>query len=307
MSSAFSRPSPADSAEFETYLAERAAKVESFLDGCVPREDTPPSTISRAVRYSLFAGGKRLRPILVLAAAEAVKGRMEHALPAAAAFEMIHTYSLIHDDLPAMDDDSLRRGKPTSHVVFGEAIAILAGDALQAHAFRVLATGAETVPAERRLHASALLAEAAGAGGMVGGQVSDLEAERKLVDAEDLEFIHVHKTGALIRAAAEVGATIGGGDEDAVARLARYGGHMGLAFQIIDDILDVTESTQTLGKSAGKDERAGKATYPKLHGLESAGARARELVGAALDELRPFGDEAEPLVQLAERILKRTS
>lgn len=298
---------PAASTDIDSYLAERRALVEEFLDTCVPAEDAAPETISRAVRYSLFAGGKRLRPILVLAAAEAVGGLVEDALPAAAAFEMIHTYSLIHDDLPAMDDDSLRRGKPTSHVVFGDAIAILAGDALQTHAFRALADGESRITAERRLSAIALLADAAGASGMVGGQVADLEAEGQSVSSDGLEFIHRHKTGALIQAASEVGAVVGGGSDDQIAHLARYGENIGLAFQIIDDILDVTGSAETLGKSAGKDVKAGKATYPHIHGIKNAQERASELVAGALDELAPLGERAEPLSRLAQRILDRTS
>ena len=305
--SAASRQSSAASTDIDSYFAERRALVEEFLDKCVPREDAAPETISRAVRYSLFAGGKRLRPILVLASAEAVGGLVEDALPAAAAFEMIHTYSLIHDDLPAMDDDSLRRGKPTSHVVFGDAIAILAGDALQTHAFRILADGESPITAERRLSAIALLADAAGASGMVGGQVADLEAEGQPVSSDGLEFIHRHKTGALIHAASEVGAVVGGGSDDQIAHLARYGENIGLAFQIIDDILDVTGSAEILGKSAGKDEKAGKATYPHIHGIKNAQERASELVAGALDEIAPLGERAQPLSRLAQRILDRTS
>ena len=219
---------------------------------------------------------------------------------------MIHTYSLIHDDLPAMDDDSLRRGKPTSHVVFGEAMAILAGDALHTHAFHALANSDGVAPA-RLVRAMAILADAAGAGGMVGGQVADMEAEDKPVDATTLEFIHRHKTGALIRASAEVGALIGGGTEDDVTRFARYGEHIGLAFQIIDDILDVTSDTATLGKSAGKDKKAGKATYPHVHGIEAATARAHELARLAVAALDGTGARAGPLVQIAERIVERSS
>lgn len=296
--------------DFDAYLAERRALVERFLDTAVPPEDTAPVTISRAVRYSLFAGGKRLRPILTLASAEAIGGNVDDALPAAVAFEMIHTYSLIHDDLPAMDDDSLRRGQPTSHVVFGDAIAILAGDALQAHAFRVLAEGASntpTAPTERRVRAIALVADAAGARGMVGGQVADLEAEGQPVDAAALEFIHRHKTGALIRAACEVGAVVGGGTDEQISQLARYGESIGLAFQIVDDILDVTSTAEELGKSPGKDEKAGKATYPQVHGIDEARQRAEELVAAALAELEPLGERAAPLVHLARRILDRNS
>lgn len=294
---------------FDDYLAERAGIVEAYLSDYLPAEETPPSTISRAVRYSVFAGGKRLRPILALAAAETVGGEIEDALPGAAAVELIHTYSLIHDDLPAMDDDSLRRGKPTSHVVFGEAVAILAGDALQTHAFHVLADppGECRAPAASKLRALAVLADASGAKGMVGGQVADLEAEGSPVDANRLEFIHRHKTGALIRASAEVGAILGGGSEEHVRELSRYGESIGLAFQIIDDILDLEGSADSLGKSTGKDEKAGKATYPRVHGLEEARRRARELTSEALGALTPFGDSAEPLAALARRIVTRSS
>jgi geranylgeranyl diphosphate synthase type II len=295
--------------DFERYLSERSALVESYLDGYLPPENTPPETISRAVRYSLFAGGKRLRPLLVLASAEAVGGSVSDALPAAAAFEMIHTYSLIHDDLPAMDDDSLRRGRPTSHVVFGEAVAILAGDALQAHAFQILAAPAVRcrVAPEVRLRAVALLAQAAGAHGMVGGQVADLESEGKPVEAAGLEFIHRRKTGALIRAACQVGALMGGGNEESVLALTLFGDEVGLAFQIADDILDVEGSDSTLGKSAGKDVRAGKATYPAVHGLEEARRHARELIAAALDRVARFGDAARPLARIAEHMIRRSS
>lgn len=307
MSSAFSRRPSAVGSEFDDYLSERRALVERFLDRSVPPEDTPPETISRAVRYSLFAGGKRLRPILVLASTEAVGGEIEEAVPAAAALEMIHTYSLIHDDLPAMDDDSLRRGQPTSHVVFGEAIAILAGDALLTHAFRVLASGSSRMDAAKRLEAIALLADAAGASGMVGGQVADLEAEGRAVDGDALEFIHRHKTGALIRAACEIGGLLGGGTKNQINGLRRYGENIGLAFQIVDDILDVTGSADVLGKSAGKDEKVGKATYPQVHGIDNAQERASKLVAEALEKLVPFGDGARPLALLAKRILDRTS
>jgi geranylgeranyl diphosphate synthase, type II len=294
---------------FERYLAERSARVDAYLDRYLPSEQTPPETLSRAVRYSLFAGGKRLRPVLVLGSAEAVGGSIEDALPGAAAFEMIHTYSLIHDDLPAMDDDSLRRGRPTSHVVFGEAIAILAGDALQTHAFAVLAEPLEPcrVATERRLLSIAVLANASGAPGMVGGQVFDLESENKQVDSATLERIHRHKTGALIRASAQVGAILGGGSEEEIARLTRFGEEAGLAFQIVDDILDVEGSASTLGKSAGKDAKAGKATYPAVHGIDEARRRSKELVASALERLAPLGERGRPLALLAERMIRRSS
>lgn len=293
---------------FERYLGERGSRVERYLDAYLPTETRPPASLARAVRYSLFAGGKRMRPVLVIAAAESVGGSVEDALPAAAAFELIHTYSLVHDDLPAMDDDSLRRGQPTSHVVFGEAMAILAGDALQTHAFALLSgpPGECAVPAERRLRAIAVLAEAAGAAGMVGGQVADLESEGKPPDAQALEFIHRHKTGALIRAAVEVGAIVGGADEETVARLRGFGEDVGLAFQIVDDILDVEGSADVLGKSAGKDAEARKLTYPLVHGIEPARARARELLEKALDRIETLGEAAAPLRALAHRVVERS-
>ena len=291
------------------YLEECRTLVDQYLDDYLPTEDTPPQMLSRAVRYSLFAGGKRLRPTLVLATAEAVGGNMKDALPAAAAFEMIHTYSLIHDDLPAMDNDSLRRGQPTSHIVFGEAMAILAGDALQTHAFEVIAqpSGRCQVPTEERMRAVAVLAEATGARGMVGGQVADLESEGTPADAEMLEFIHRHKTGALIRASVEVGAIVGGGDEKVVYELRRFGEEIGLAFQIVDDILDVVGTAESLGKTVGKDSKAGKATYPAVHGMEDAKRRAQDLRNGALDRLKKFGSAGKPLAMVAERIVSRSS
>ena len=293
---------------FERYLAGRAALVDTYLDRYLPPESTPPEKISRAVRYSLFAGGKRLRPVLVLAAAEAVGGTVEDTLPAAAAFEMIHTYSLIHDDLPAMDDDSLRRGRPTSHVVFGEAVAILAGDALQTHAFAVLADPPAPcrLSADRRVRAIAELASAAGVGGMVGGQVLDLEFEGRPVDAATLERIHRHKTGALIRASARVGGIVSGASEDDLSRLTRFGEEAGLAFQIVDDILDVEGNDASLGKSAGKDARSGKATYPLVHGVSEARRKAEELVSSALGRLKPFGAAGRQLALLAEHMIRRS-
>jgi geranylgeranyl diphosphate synthase type II len=293
--------------ELEEYLLEKAAAVERFLDRCLPPESAYPESIHRAARYSLMAGGKRLRPALVIAAAEAVGGHEEDALPGAAAVEMIHTYSLIHDDLPAMDNDDLRRGRPTSHVVFGEALAILAGDALLTHAFHVLAASPGDLPPARRLRAMAVLSRAAGLGGLIGGQAVDLQSEGKVVDAETLEFIHRHKTGALMRASAEVGAILGGGSEEAVARLARFGEELGLAFQIVDDILDVEGDSAALGKTAGKDQKAGKATYPAVHGIEAARRRAGELAEGAIALLTPFAARAEPLRRLARRVVERRS
>jgi geranylgeranyl diphosphate synthase, type II len=297
--------------DFDRYLAEHVAAVESFLDRHLPAEDTYPPSIHRAIRYSLFAGGKRLRPVLTLAAAEAVGGRREDALPAAAAMEMVHTYSLVHDDLPAMDDDDLRRGKPTAHVVFGDAVAILAGDALLTHAFEFLATlcvdSASPAQRERRLRAIAILAKAAGMEGMIGGQIIDLESEGKKVDAATVDLLHRKKTGALMEAATHLGALSGGGSEDDIERLARFGRELGLAFQIVDDLLDVEGDAVTLGKSAGKDRKAGKATYLSVHGASEARLRAKELAEQAVELLSPFGSQAEPLRRLAMRVVERKS
>jgi geranylgeranyl diphosphate synthase type II len=296
--------------DLDRYLKEQAAAVDSFLDRHLPPADAYPDTIHRAIRYSLFAGGKRLRPIMALASAEAVGGRSADALPAAAALEMIHTYSLIHDDLPAMDDDGLRRGQPTSHVVFGEAIAILAGDSLLTHAFHVLSTASlkdDPVECGRRLRAIAVLAEAAGMDGMIGGQVVDVESEGKTVGADVLDYIHRKKTGALMGAAARLGAILGGGKQQDIERIARFGQEVGLAFQIVDDLLDVEGSTATLGKSAGKDEKAGKVTYPALHGTDEARRRATELAEQAIALVAPLGPSASPLASLARRIVERNS
>jgi geranylgeranyl diphosphate synthase type II len=292
--------------DFDHYLSEHVRAVDAYLDDYLPSEKAYPESIHRAMRYSLFAGGKRLRPVLTLAAAEAVGGRHEEVMPAAAALELIHTYSLIHDDLPAMDDDSLRRGKPTSHVVFGEAIAILTGDALLTEAFSLL-SGITNGDAERWLRAVAILSEAAGVRGMVGGQVVDVESEGLPVGEDVLEYIHRNKTGALIKAAAHIGALLGGGCEEDLHRIDRYGEDLGLAFQIVDDILDIEGDAALLGKTAGKDQKTGKATYPKIHGIEKARRRARELSERAVDIIQPLGQAAEPLVGLARRVLSRRS
>ena len=293
--------------DLDQYLAEKVQAVERFLDGYLPPENAYPPAIHRAVRYSLFAGGKRLRPSLVMAAAEAVGGKDEDALAGAAAVEMVHTYSLIHDDLPSMDNDSLRRGQPTSHVVFGEAIAILAGDALLTHAFHLLATAPSSLDPTRRLRAVAVLAEAAGLAGLIGGQVVDLESEGVPVEAGTLEFIHRKKTGALMSAAVRLGALLGGGPEATVEMLAHFGSLIGQAFQIVDDVLDVEGDSAALGKTAGKDQKVAKATYPSLHGLEAARERAAALVEEARSQIAPLGPPAEPLRALARRVLERRS
>jgi len=292
--------------DLQAYLTERRALVEAALERFLPPEDTPPPTVHRAMRYSVMAGGKRLRPILVIAGAEAVGGTPATVMPAACALELIHTYSLIHDDLPAMDDDDYRRGRLTNHKVFGEAIAILAGDALLTLAFRLVADNTALVNDARVLRdVVAELADAAGTSGMVGGQVVDIESEGKAITAETLEYIHRHKTAALIRASLRVGALLAGGDAKAVAAIGEAGSDLGLAFQIVDDILDVEGSLEELGKTAGSDERKQKATYPALHGLEASRRQAKMLIERAKQRLGGFGARAVPLQALADYVVER--
>jgi geranylgeranyl diphosphate synthase, type II len=291
---------------FESYLVERARAVDQALERFLPAETRAPETIHKAMRYSVFAGGKRLRPVLVIAGAEAVGGRMDDVMPTACALELIHTYSLIHDDLPAMDNDDFRRGRPTSHKVFGEAMAILAGDGLLTHAFRLLADNWRPGMDGAVLRDVLVdVADAAGTDGMVGGQVADLEAEGRRIGGDMLDYIHLHKTAALIRTSIRVGARLSGATADQLRALAVAGGDLGLAFQIVDDILDVTGTTEQLGKTAGKDQAQQKATYPALHGLDASRARAKHLVGEALAALAPLGPAAEPLRALAHLILER--
>jgi geranylgeranyl diphosphate synthase type II len=285
---------------FETDRAE----VEKALDSLLPAESAPPAVIHQAMRYSVFAGGKRIRPILCLEAARIFSPEPHEALPVACALEFIHTYSLIHDDLPALDNDDLRRGRPTCHKQFGEAMAILAGDGLLTRAFEVLARAG--LPAERRAEVVREIATAAGTvDGMVGGQVADLEAEGKPIDPDMLEYIHRSKTAALIRASVVAGAIAGGAGSADAERLRRFGENIGLAFQVVDDILDVEESSATLGKTAGKDESQKKATYPALYGLEKSRETARALVDRAHAELAPFGERAQRLRQLADFLVRR--
>jgi geranylgeranyl diphosphate synthase type II len=260
------------------------------------------------MRHSLFAGGKRIRPILCIAASGAISKESDSdvVMRAASSLEMIHTYSLIHDDLPALDNDDLRRGKPTNHKVFGEAIAILAGDALLTLAFQALA-GARLDPA-RRVRVIAEVGSAAGTvDGMIGGQVADIEGEGKAVDAATLEYIHRSKTAALIRGSIVAGALAGGAEDPDIERLRRFGDSIGWAFQIVDDLLDVEESSAALGKTAGKDQAQEKATYPALYGLEKSRAIAAELEAKALSELAPYGDRAAHLRQLGEFLVARRS
>lgn len=289
--------------DFSSYLVESKARVEAALDESLGPER--PEQLREAMRYSLLAGGKRLRPILCLAACELAGGDSEQALSTAVALEMIHTMSLIHDDLPAMDDDDLRRGRPTNHKVYGDAVAILAGDALLTRSFEMVALRSPGVAPERLLKVVGELSVVAGAPGLVGGQVVDLECEGKQVDLDTLEFIHLHKTGALLSACVICGALIGGAKEDLIAALRIYARGIGLAFQIIDDILDVTASSDVLGKTAGKDLIADKTTYPKLLGLEESRRRAELLVSEAKAALEPWSASAAPLLALADYITSR--
>jgi geranylgeranyl diphosphate synthase type II len=290
--------------DLQTYLKTQKALVETALDKSLPI--TKPEKIYEAMRYSLLAGGKRLRPILCLATCELLGGTKAMAMPTACALEMIHTMSLIHDDLPAMDNDDYRRGKLTNHKVYGEDIAILAGDGLLAHAFEYVATQTHNVPAEQIVRIIANLGKAVGTAGLVGGQLMDLESEGKTdLDADTLTFIHTHKTGALLETSVSCGAILAGASEDDLRRLSRYAQNIGLAFQIIDDILDITSTQEELGKSIGKDVAAQKATYPSLWGIETSRAKAQELIDTAIAQLDIYGDKAQPLKAIAQFIVNR--
>jgi len=287
-------------------LVERRQRVDEALERWLPLQGDHPPKIHEAMRYSVFAGGKRLRPILALLACEAVGGNPEDALPAAAALEMVHTYSLIHDDLPAMDDDDYRRGRRTCHRVYGEAMAILAGDALLTHAFQVLADAGPTrLRSKGRLQIIAEIAEAAGSRGMVGGQAMDILAEGQQIDRPTLLYLHTHKTGALIRASVRVGGIAGGAEEEPLQALTRYAERVGLAFQIVDDILDIEGATAEMGKTAGSDLRRKKATYPAVMGLEESRRQAAHLLGEAKDALRPLGEKGATLAALADFVGSR--
>ena len=287
-------------------LASLHKQVDRALERWLPPEKTRPATLHRAMRYAVFAGGKRLRPVLCLAAAEACGGKISDALPAACAVECVHTYSLVHDDLPCMDDDDLRRGRPTTHKVFGEAVAVLAGDALLTRAFEILARTKKTT----RYSVGDLVAELAKASGslfLVGGQVADMEAENRAAKPEELVFIHRGKTAAMISASLRLGAMSANATPARVKALGKFGENLGLAFQIIDDILDITQTSEQLGKSAGKDAAAGKATYPAVFGLEKSRREAARLTKAALKALEPFGKNADFLRALADQLLGRQS
>jgi geranylgeranyl diphosphate synthase type II len=301
--------------DIHRYLQEKKEIVNSALERFflirLPSEGEGvfPTSLHKAIRYSLFAGGKRIRPILSMAAFESVGGKGEGILPFACALEMIHTYSLIHDDLPALDNDDIRRGRPTCHKVFGEAVGILAGDALLTEAFRLMTCRPIQELSLRDgglvLEVINEVAQAAGMTGMVGGQILDIESEGKEVDLPMLQYIHTHKTGALILVSVRVGARLGGANEETLKHLTHYGERIGLAFQIADDILNVEGKDGLLGKSTGSDVSRGKATYPALFGIEESKRRAKELVEMAMDAIQSIGSEAEPLREIARFILSR--
>ena len=293
--------------ELQPYLGEKRGVVDRALDEWLTVSQDPPPELVRAMRYSLFAGGKRLRPILCMAAAEAVGGEPLHVLPVACALEMIHTYSLIHDDLPAMDNDDLRRGQPTSHRVFGEGMAILAGDGLLTHAFHLMASPelTERVGPALAVEVIGLIALAAGHQGMVGGQAVDIQSEGGRADLSTVEYIHTHKTADLIAAALTAGALLGGGSRTQVEAITRYGRNIGLAFQISDDILDIEGDSNIMGKPSGSDLAKGKLTYPAVIGLERSKERQRGLVDSAIESLDGFDERAEPLRQIARYIIER--
>lgn len=290
----------------DQYCKEKITLIEAAMQRMIPQSHPYSQTLFDAMNYSLFAGGKRLRPILLMASADAVGGNGATYLPIACSLEMIHTYSLIHDDLPAMDNDDYRRGKLTNHKVYGDGIAILAGDALLTAAFEVALDQPDVEPA-RLLRAVREIALAAGAQGMVGGQAVDLLSEGQLIDTNTLRFMHQAKTGALFRAAIRAGAILAGASTDELQRLTNYADQLGLAFQITDDILDVTGNQEKIGKPIGSDEKNSKATYVTIYGLETAQAMAQQAVTEALFSLRPFGDKADILSQIANYLITRNS
>ncbi len=290
--------------DLKKYLVVRQKKIERALDRYLPKENVKPATIHKAMRYSLFAGGKRLRPILCLAAAETCGGKIDNALPLACALECIHTYSLVHDDLPSMDNDDFRRGRPTCHKVFGDGIAVLAGDALLTIAFEIVSRAKFS----SRYNLSILLREiavAAGSRKLIAGQVADLEAEGRKIDMAGLRYIHENKTAAILTTSVRLGAMSADAYPRSLDAITKFGRALGLAFQIIDDILDVTQTTEKLGKSAGKDAAAKKATYPAVIGLEKSRLEAKRLTRQAHNALSIFDEKAEALHALANYLLER--
>ena len=294
--------------DIKKYLHDKRDLVDTFFKEYYARPHTPP-VLQEAMRYSLFAGGKRVRPILALAAYETCGGDPEDIVPYASTLELIHTYSLIHDDLPAMDDDDLRRGRPTCHKIYGEAMAILAGDGLLNLAFETLSDPRRlrTIPAQRLVSMIREISLASGVFGMVGGQTVDMESEGKDVDFPTLEYIHTHKTGALIRASVRVGALYARASEKRLKAITRYGEMVGLAFQIADDILDIVGTQEEIGKAVGSDMKKGKKTFPGFYGLAESRRRANEVVDHAVDALKEFDRRADPLRELAKYIVTRVN
>ena len=290
--------------DLKAYLADRSARVDAAMDVFLPSAKDRPSTIHEAMRYAVFAGGKRLRPVLCLAAAEACGGAAEDALAPACAVELMHTYSLVHDDLPAMDDDDLRRGRPTCHKVYGEGMAVLCGDALLTEAFLVLSQ-APVTPRYGTRDYIAELAETGSSRQLIGGQVMDLQGEGKKLTKRELVRIHEAKTAALLTCSLRLGAMTANATPARLSALSEFGYNLGLAFQVIDDILDVTQSTEVLGKTAGKDQAVEKATYPAVIGLPASRREAAKLTRAAMDALRPFGKKSARLAEIAAYLLER--
>ena len=292
--------------EFKQLLKERINYIESLLNNYTPKEEGYQKTIMEAMNYSLKAGGKRLRPILTLESCRIVGGNEEDAIPFAMAIEMIHTYSLIHDDLPALDNDDLRRGKPTNHKVFGEGMATLAGDALLNYAFEVMLSSAiDKEDANKYLKAINEVAKHAGIYGMIGGQVVDVESENKVIDKDKLDFIHLNKTAAMIIGCMRAGAIVGGADKEALEKITTYAKNIGLSFQIVDDILDIVGEEEKLGKPIGSDLENHKSTYPSLLGLEETRRIANELIDEAKNAIKDLSSEVEFLNQLADYIINR--
>lgn len=294
--------------EIKDYLTEKSNAVDAFFHRYF-REQRKPPLLQQAMEYSLFAGGKRIRPILALAAYEACGGDPAEIVPYASTLELIHTYSLIHDDLPAMDNDDLRRGKPTNHKVFGDAMAILAGDALLTEAFSILSDPSlsSSVPEVNLLRALREIALASGLKGMVAGQVQDILSTNAAPDRETLEFIHLHKTASLMRASVMMGPIFSGSSREVFAALSEYGSSLGLAFQVIDDILDIEGDAEELGKPVGSDERAHKMTYPSLYGIDKSREIAERLIASAVSSLESFSENADPLREIARYLLNRKS
>ena len=296
-----------ETVEIGTYLKEKCELVNSCIDSYFSGHSPEvPDMLAESMRYSLMAGGKRLRPILCIAAHEACGGRGEDVLLCASALEVIHTYSLIHDDLPAMDNDDLRRGMPTNHKVFGEAVAILAGDGLLSEAFLMLLSAGERVKKENLLEAVREIALASGPRGMVGGQVQDMLSENSEPDKDTLRYIHEHKTGTLLASSVRLGGILYGAGHDTMRALTDYGASLGLAFQVVDDILDVKGDEALLGKPVGSDQKKNKMTYPALYGIESSMKMAEDFIGSALKALTPLGESAQKLEAIAYYILRRS-